>query len=169
MTYFEQKGLMRSVPGGGWVAEGATVTGEVNFGEDANVWFGCVVRGDDATITIGRRTNIQDLTLVHCDHGVPNVIGEECTVGHSCILHGAEIGDRCLIGMGAILLAGSRIGEGSIIAAGAVVKENAVIPPRSLVVGLPGRIVREVSPEQAASILESAQGYVDNVRNYLAP
>lgn len=169
MTYFEAKGLMRPVPGGGWVAQGAVVTGEVTFGEDANVWFGCVLRGDDAPITIGRRTNIQDLTMVHCDHDVPNVIGEECTIGHRCVLHGAEVGDRCLIGMGAILLAGSRIGEGSIIAAGAVVKEHAVIPPRSLVVGLPGRVVRGVSPEQAASILESAQGYVQNVQRYLEP
>ncbi len=101
---------MRAVEGGAWVAEGATITGEITFGEDANVWFGCVIRGDDAPITIGRRTNIQDLTMIHCDHGVPNVIGEEVTVGHGCILHGAEVGDRCLIGMGAILLAGSRIG-----------------------------------------------------------
>lgn len=160
---------MHAVEGGAWVAEGAIVTGEVTFGEDANVWFGCVVRGDDAPITIGRRTNIQDLTMIHCDHGVPNVIGEEVTVGHGCILHGAEVGDRCLVGMGAILLAGSRIGEGSIIGAGTVVKEGAIIPPRSLVVGLPGRIIREVTEEQAAGILESAAGYVANVRRYLEP
>jgi carbonic anhydrase/acetyltransferase-like protein (isoleucine patch superfamily) len=169
MTHFRQQGLMRAVEGGAWVAEGATVTGEITFGEDANVWFGCVIRGDDAPITIGRRTNIQDLTMIHCDHGVPNVIGEEVTVGHGCILHGAEVGDRCLIGMGAILLAGSRIGEGSIIGAGAVVKEGAVIPPRSLVVGLPGRIIRQVTDEQVAGILESAAGYVANVRRYLQP
>ncbi len=160
---------MRAVEGGAWVAEGATITGEITFGEDANVWFGCVIRGDDAPITIGRRTNIQDLTMIHCDHGVPNVIGEEVTVGHGCILHGAEVGDRCLIGMGAILLAGSRIGEGSIIGAGAVVKEGAVIPPRSLVVGLPARIIRQVTDEQVAGILESAAGYVANVRRYLQP
>ena len=169
MTHFRQQGLMRAVEGGAWVAEGATVTGEITFGEDANVWFGCVIRGDDAPITIGRRTNIQDLTMIHCDHGVPNVIGAEVTVGHGCILHGAEVGDRCLIGMGAILLAGSRIGEGSIIGAGAVVKEGAVIPPRSLVVGLPGRIIRQVTDEQVAGILESAAGYVANVRRYLQP
>jgi carbonic anhydrase/acetyltransferase-like protein (isoleucine patch superfamily) len=169
MTHFRQQGLMRAVEGGAWVAEGATITGEITFGEDANVWFGCVIRGDDAPITIGRRTNIQDLTMIHCDHGVPNVIGEEVTVGHGCILHGAEVGDRCLIGMGAILLAGSRIGEGSIIGAGAVVKEGAVIPPRSLVVGLPARIIRQVTDEQVAGILESAAGYVANVRRYLQP
>jgi carbonic anhydrase/acetyltransferase-like protein (isoleucine patch superfamily) len=169
MTHFRQHGLMRAVEGGAWVAEGATLTGDITFGEDANVWFGCVIRGDDAAITIGRRTNIQDLTMIHCDHGVPNVIGEEVTVGHGCILHGAQVGDRCLIGMGAILLAGSRIGEGSIIGAGTVVKEGAVIPPRSLVVGLPGRILREVTEEQAAGILESAAGYVENVRRYLEP
>ncbi len=167
MTIFPQRGLMRRVEGGAWIAEGAVVTGDITFGEDANIWFGCVIRGDDAPIEIGARTNIQDLTMIHCDHHVPNLIGAEVTVGHGCILHGAEVGDGCLIGMGAILLAGSRIGAGSIIAAGAVVKEGAIIPPRSLVVGLPGRVVREVSDEQAASILESSRGYVANVRNYL--
>ena len=164
---FPVRGKMKPVLGGAYVAEGAVVLADVTFGPDANVWFGCVIRGDDAPITIGARTNIQDGTIVHADPDVPNHIGEDVTVGHRCILHGAKVGDRCLIGMGAILLAGSEIGEESLIAAGAVVKENMVVPPRSLVVGIPGRIVREVTEDEVQSFRESAQGYVDQVALYL--
>jgi len=167
MTFFPRTNLMRPVEGGAFVAQGATVTGDVTFGEDASVWFGCVLRGDDAPLVIGRRSNIQDLTMIHADPGGSNIIGEEVTIGHRCVLHGAEIGDRALIGMGAVLLGGSKIGAESIIGAGAVVKENMVIPPRSLVVGVPARIVKDVSPEQVAGLIASAQGYVDKVRLYL--
>ena len=167
MTRFPRSGLMLPVEGGGFAAANAVVTGEVTFREDAGVWFGCVLRGDDAPLVLGERSNVQDLTMVHADPGVPNVIGEEVTIGHRCVLHGAEVGDRCLIGMGAILLGGSRIGAESIVGAGAVVKENAVIPPRSLVVGIPGRIVREVTDDEARGIRESAEGYVRKIRLYL--
>jgi len=167
MAEYPRTGLFRPLEDGAFAATNAVVTGDVTLAEDVGIWFGCVVRGDDAPLTIGRRTNVQDLTMVHADTGVPNVIGEECTVGHRVVLHGAEVGDRCLIGMGAVLLGGSRIGEESIIAAGAVVKEGAVIPPRSLVVGVPGRVVREVTDEQVASILASAEGYVRKLRQYL--
>ncbi|MFT5152466.1 MAG: carbonic anhydrase/acetyltransferase-like protein (isoleucine patch superfamily), partial [Planctomycetota bacterium] len=148
MTFFPQKGLMQRVEGGAFVASTAVVTGEVNLGADVGIWFASVIRGDDAALTIGARTNIQDGTIMHADHGIPNTIGAGCTIGHRVILHGASVADGCLIGMGAILLAGSQIGAGSIIGAGAVVKENAVIPPRSLVVGLPGRVVRSVRDEE---------------------
>ncbi len=168
MTRFAREGLFRPLPGGAFAASNATVTGDVNLGEDVGIWFGCVVRGDDAPLTIGARTNVQDLTMIHADTGVPNVIGSEVTIGHRCVLHGAEVGDRCLIGMGAILLGGSRIGEGSIIAAGAVVKENFEVPPRSLVVGIPARIVREVSAQQLEGIARSAEGYVQKIRLYLS-
>ncbi len=167
MSFFPRKGLMRPVEGGADVAQGAMVTGEVNLGQDAGIWFGCVLRGDDAPLTVGRRTNVQDLTMLHCDPGVPNIIGEEVTIGHRCVLHGAAVGDRCLIGMGAILLAGCRIGEESIIGAGALVKENMVVPPRSLVLGMPGRIAREVLDAEVEMIRRSAQGYVDKLALYL--
>jgi carbonic anhydrase/acetyltransferase-like protein (isoleucine patch superfamily) len=167
MTSFPQKGLFRALDGGASAANNATLTGEIELGQDANVWFGCVIRGDDATIRIGARTNVQDLTMIHADVDVPNVIGEEVTIGHRCVLHGATVGDRCLIGMGAILLGGSVIGEGSIIGAGAVVKEGMVVPPRSLVVGIPGRIVREVSEAQLDGIRRSAEGYVQKAKLYL--
>ena len=169
MTFFPCQGLFRRVEGGAFVASNAIVTGDVTFGKDAGVWFGCVVRGDDAPLTIGERTNIQDLTMIHADTGVPNLIGAEVTVGHRCVLHGARIEDRCLIGMGAVLLGGSHIGEGSLIAAGAVVKQDFRVPPRSLVAGVPGKILRALTDEEVAMIRKSAEGYVRKIRLYLAP
>jgi carbonic anhydrase/acetyltransferase-like protein (isoleucine patch superfamily) len=167
MSSFPRQGLMHPVPGGAHVASNAVVTGEVSFGEQANVWFGCVLRGDDAPLSIGARTNIQDLTMVHADPGVPNVIGADVTVGHRCVLHGARVEDRCLIGMGAILLGGSVIGAESLVAAGAVVRENFVVPPRSLVAGVPAKILRALTDEEVARIAKSADGYVQKVRQYL--
>lgn len=167
MTIFPRQGLFRPVEGGAFVASNAIVTGDVTLGPDVGIWFGCVLRGDDAPLTIGRRTNIQDLTMIHADTGVPNVIGEECTIGHRVVLHGARVGDRCLIGMGAILLGGSVIGDESLIAAGAVVKEGFVVPPRSLVVGLPGKVIRTLTDADIAAFRASAQGYVDKIRLYL--
>ena len=167
MTQFPKKGLFQRVPDGAFAAENATLTGDVTLGEDVGVWFGCVLRGDDAPLSVGRRSNIQDLTIIHADTGVRNSIGEEVTVGHRCVLHGAVVEDRCLIGMGAVLLGGSKIGAESIVAAGAVVKEGADIPPRSLVVGVPARVVREVTDSEVEMIRASAQGYVDKIAQYL--
>jgi len=147
--------------GDAFVAENAAVMGDVTLGVGASVWFGCVLRGDDAAIRIGDRTNIQDLTMIHADPGVPYEIGVDITVGHRAILHGRVIEDRCLIGMGAILLSGSVIGEESIIGAGAVIPEGRVIPPRSLVLGMPGKIVRQVTDEDVEKlILFAAEEYV---------
>jgi carbonic anhydrase/acetyltransferase-like protein (isoleucine patch superfamily) len=146
--------------GSAFVAENAAVMGDVTLGTDASVWFGCVLRGDDAPIRIGDRTNIQDLTMVHADPGVPYDIGAEITVGHRAILHGKVIEDRCLIGMGAILLAGTVIGAESLIGAGTVVTENKVIPPRSLVLGMPGKIIRQLTDEEVETlILAAAEEY----------
>src|SRR5262245_31796750 len=167
MTFFPRQGLFRKVNGGAFVASNAIVTGDVTLGEDVGIWFGCVVRGDDAPLTVGKRTNVQDLTMIHADTGVPNVIGEEVTIGHRCVLHGARIEDRCLIGMGAVLLGGSVIGAESLIAAGTVVKEGFVVPPRSLVAGVPGKILRELRDDEVESIRKSAEGYVRKIRLYL--
>ena len=167
MTMFPRRGLFRPVEGGAFVAVDAIVTGDVTLGEDVGVWFGCVVRGDDAALTVGRRTNVQDLTMIHADTGVPNVIGEEVTIGHRCVLHGARVEDRCLIGMGAILLGGSVIGVESLVAAGTVVKEGFVVPPRSLVAGVPGKILRTLRDDEVESIRKSAEGYVRKIRLYL--
>ena len=167
MSFFQRRGLMRPVEGGAFVAQGAVVTGDVTLGADVGVWFGCVLRGDDAPLSIGARTNVQDLSVIHADTGVPNTIGSGVTIGHRAILHGAQVGDGCLIGMGAILLGGSRIGAGSLVAAGALVKEGFVVPPRSLVVGLPARVLRPLNDEELAAIAASAEGYVQKIRLYL--
>ena len=167
MSAFPRAGLMRSLAGGAFAASNAVLTGDVTLGADVGIWFGCVLRGDDAPLSVGARTNIQDLSVIHADTGVPNVIGAGSTVGHRAILHGAQVGDRCLIGMGAILLGGSRIGAGSLIAAGALVKEGFVVPPRSLVVGLPARVVRALSDAELEAIDASAEGYVQKIRLYL--
>jgi carbonic anhydrase/acetyltransferase-like protein (isoleucine patch superfamily) len=166
MPFFPRAGLMERLDGGAWRAFNAVLTGEIELGEDASVWFGSVLRGDDAPLVIGPRSNVQDLTMIHADPGVPNVIGAEVTIGHRCVLHGARVEDRCLIGMGAILLGGSLIGSESIIGAGALVKEGAVIPPRSLVVGVPGKVVRSLTDAEVLRLRESAQGYVDKARLY---
>ena len=166
MPFFPRAGLMERLEGGAWRAFNAVLTGEIELGEDASVWFGSVLRGDDAPLKIGPRSNVQDLTMIHADPGVPNVIGAEVTIGHRCVLHGARVEDRCLIGMGAILLGGSVIGSESIIGAGARVKEGAVIPPRSLVVGVPGKVVRSLTDAEVARLVQSAQGYVEKARLY---
>jgi carbonic anhydrase/acetyltransferase-like protein (isoleucine patch superfamily) len=154
--------------GEAWVADNATVLGDVTLGRDANIWFGCVLRGDIAPIVVGARTNIQDLTTGHVDPGVTNVIGEEVMIGHRAVIHGARVGDGALIGMGAVLLARSEIGEGAVVGAGSVVREGAAIPPGHLAVGAPARVVREVTAEEAAFIAQSTLEYVERAKAYAA-
>lgn len=153
--------------GHAWVADSATVTADVTLGEHANVWYGVMVRGDDAAISIGARTNVQDNTVIHVDPGAPNVIGADVTIGHSAIVHGVEVGDYVLVGMGAILLGGSRIGEGAIIGAGAVVLENMEIPPYAVAVGSPARVVKQLDPAtRRADAVHHAAGYVEQARRH---
>ena len=144
-----------------WVATTATVTGEVDLAPDVNVWYGASLRGDEAPIRIGARTNLQDNCVAHCDPGEPLTVGEDCTIGHGAILHGAKIGNRCLVGMGAILLQGSVLGDECLVGAGAVVTEGMVVPPRSVVLGVPGKVVRPVTDAEVKKFLASAKGYCD--------
>lgn len=167
MTAYPSKGLFRRLEGGAYAATNAVLTGDLTLGEDVGIWFGCVLRGDDAALVIGARTNVQDLTMIHADTGVPNVIGSDVTIGHRCVLHGARVGDRCLIGMGAILLGGCVIGDESLVAAGSVVRENFVVPPRSLLAGVPARIVKTLDDAAVERIRASADGYVKKIRLYL--
>jgi len=167
MTQFVQQGLFEPLAGGAFKARNAIVTGDVTLGADVGLWFGCVVRGDDAPLTIGARTNVQDLTMIHADTGAPNVIGCEVTVGHRCVLHGVRIGDRSLIGMGAVLLGGSVIGSEALVAAGAVVREGFTVPDGMLAAGVPAKLIRPLSPEERKSFQASAEGYVRKIRLYL--
>ena len=144
-----------------WVATTAVVTGDVDLAPDVNVWYGAVLRGDEAKITIGRGTNIQDQVVAHCDPGEPLVVGEDCTIGHGALLHGLKIGNRCLVGMGAILLQGSEIGDECLVGAGAVVTEGMKVPARSVLLGVPGKVVRKVTDDEVKSFLKAAKGYAD--------
>ena len=138
--------------------------GDVRLAAESSVWYQCVLRGDIAAITVGARSNIQDLTMVHVDEGVPCTVGARVGVGHRCILHGCTIEDDCLIGMGSILLNGVRVGAGSVIGAGAVVTEGMKIPPGSLVMGVPARIHRSVDDELRARIRLTVEHYVSLAR-----
>ena len=144
-----------------YVDVSAQVVGDVHVGAESSFWLNVVVRGDVNYVRIGARTNIQDLTLVHVMRDThPTVIGDDVTIGHSAVVHGATIEDRCLIGMGTILLNGCRIGTGSIVAAGTLVPEGMIVPPGSMVMGLPGKVKRRLTPEEDASIKWYADNYV---------
>ncbi|HKK28572.1 MAG TPA: gamma carbonic anhydrase family protein, partial [Gemmatimonadota bacterium] len=142
-----------------FVAPSADVIGDVELGEDASVWYQCVLRGDIAPIRVGERTNIQDLTMVHVDPDTPCLIGSRVGIGHRAIIHACTIEDDCLIGMGAIVLSGATIGRGSLVAAGAVVTEGMEVPPESLVVGLPGKVIRRVDGRLRKRMRRTVEDY----------
>jgi len=158
-----------------WIAEGSTVIGRTTMGEDSAIWFGCVVRGDVHHITIGDRSNIQDLSMVHVTHhkkedmsdGNPTVIGNDVTVGHRVMLHGCTIEDACLIGMSATILDGAVIGKESIVGASSLVTKNKIFPPRSLIMGSPAKRIRELTDEEVEELYASAARYVEFKNNYL--
>lgn len=152
-----------------YAAENTVITGDVTMEEHSSLWFGVIARGDVAPIIIGANSNIQDGCLIHNRTGIPTIIGKNVTAGHGAILHGCTIGDNCLIGMGAILLNGSVIGEGSIIAAGSLVTERTVIPPGSMVMGSPGKVVRAVRPDELAHTLSNAEEYAQFAKEQLVP
>jgi carbonic anhydrase/acetyltransferase-like protein (isoleucine patch superfamily) len=156
--------LVRS--GGAFVADNATICGDVTLGAESSVWYGTIVRADVAKIRIGARTNVQDLSLVHPQHDEDVVVGEDVTIGHGVMVHCRTIGDRCLIGIGAILLAGAQIGAESLIAAGALVPTGRVIPPRSVVIGSPGKIVRQVTDADLAVFRENIARYLELARRH---
>lgn len=144
-----------------YIAPTAAVMGDVTLEAHTSVWYGAVLRGDMAPISIGEATNIQDGTIVHVDEGVPCTIGRRVGVGHRVILHGCTVEDDCLIGMGSVLLNHVRIGRGSVVAAGAVIPEGMEVPPGSLVMGVPGRIVRTVDAQLRSRIESTWRHYVD--------
>lgn len=151
-----------------FIAQSAVLIGDVHVGADASVWFGAVLRGDTERIRIGARTNVQDGTIVHADLGFPTLLGDDVTVGHRCVVHGARIGDRCLIGMSSTLMNGVVLGEECIVGAGALVTEGKQIPPRSLVLGMPARVIRTLTEADVALLREGAAHYVAAGRQYLA-
>jgi len=161
-------GVAPKLPGEGrfWIAPNANLIGHVELKADASVWFGAVLRGDNEPIIVGLRSNVQDLTLIHTDMGFPATIGEDCTIGHRAILHGCTIGDNSLIGMGAIVLNGAVIGRNCLVGAGALIPEGKQIPDNSLVIGAPGRVVRELDAAAIAALSAAASHYVQNWKRF---
>jgi len=150
-----------------FIAGNATVLGEVSIGEGTSIWFGAILRGDRDSITIGEGSNIQDNAVLHTSIGHPVKVGSSVSVGHGAILHGCTISDQVLVGMGSIAMNGVVVGEGSIIGAGAVVTEGAHIPPYSVVLGVPGKVIRQTTPAEREHILTNAREYVKLARGYV--
>jgi carbonic anhydrase/acetyltransferase-like protein (isoleucine patch superfamily) len=159
--------LFTETSGGYFVANSATLTGDLTIGAEASFWFTAVVRGDVAPVTIGRRVNVQDGAVVHCDSGVPNVIEDDVTIGHRAIVHGMHVGQGSLVGMGAVLLGRTKIGRECLIAAGAVVPPGLEVPDRMVVMGVPGKIVRPVKPQELEYMRWLSGHYVNLARKYV--
>ncbi len=171
----QYKGMSPKIGKNCWIAKSADVIGDVKMGEDVSIWFGCVIRGDVHYIQIGDRTNIQDLSMIHVTHytkddksdGFPTIIGNDVTIGHRVMLHGCIIEDACLIGMSATILDGAIIGKESIVGAGSLVTKNKKFPPRSLIVGSPAKVVRELTDKEVKELYDSAKRYVNFKNNYM--
>ena len=161
------RGAVPRLAAGAWVAPGATVIGDVALGPDVSIWYGCVLRGDVHRIRVGARSNVQDLSVVHVTRDrFETEIGEDVTVGHRAVVHGCRVGEGALVGIGAIVLDGARIGAGAWVGAGAVVTPGTEVPPRTLVLGAPARVVRDVTDEEFADQLARTRTYVRTAREH---
>ena len=149
-----------------WFAPNSVLIGDVTLKKDANVWFNATLRGDVEPIIVGEGSNVQDGSVIHTDPGCPTIVGKGVTVGHMVMLHGCEISDDCIIGIGSTILNKAKIGKNCIIGANSLVTENKVIPDRSLVLGSPGKVVRQVTDEEIEHIKENARDYVENIKKY---
>lgn len=160
------EGSVPDLARGAYVADGARVIGDVALGERASIWYNAVVRGDVNSIVIGARSNVQDNVSIHVDADHYALIGQDVSVGHNAVVHGCEIGNGCLIGIGSVVLSGAVIGAESLVAAGAVVLEGAQVPPRSLVAGVPAKVRRELTDEEVADLRQNAQRYLDTAARH---
>lgn len=164
MPVFPFNGTWPTIAEDVFIAPGAMIIGNVTIYEGASIWYNAVVRGDSAPIVVGRRTNIQDNCTLHVDADAPLTIGDDCTVGHGAVVHGATVGDRVLIGMKAVVLSHSQVGSDTIIGASALVGERKTLPEGALALGIPARVARPLTPEERAGIVPSATGYQERAR-----
>jgi carbonic anhydrase/acetyltransferase-like protein (isoleucine patch superfamily) len=168
MAIYAFEGVEPSIHADAWIAPGAHVIGDARLAAGSSLWFGAVIRADNTPILVGERSNIQEGAMLHSDPGVPLTIGADCTIGHHAVLHGCTLGDRVLVGMGAIILNRAVIGDDCLIGAGALVTEGKIFPPRSLIVGSPARAVRELDATTRAGLLLSAHSYAERQRRFRA-
>jgi carbonic anhydrase/acetyltransferase-like protein (isoleucine patch superfamily) len=168
MALYQLDDHVPQLAAGAWVADSAQVIGLVALGENANVWFGAVLRGDNELLSIGRGTNIQDGTVVHTDIGYPVTLGERVTVGHQVMLHGCTVGDESLIGIQSVLLNGAKIGRQCVVGAGSLVTAGTEFPDGSLIMGRPAKVVRPLTPEQIEGLRQNAEHYIENARRFKA-
>jgi len=166
MALYELDGVAPQLGTGAWVADSAEVIGNVQLGDNASIWFGAVLRGDNEKMTIGRNSNVQDISMLHSDPGSPLTIGENVTIGHQVMLHGCTIGDNSLIGIQAVVLNNAKIGRNSIVGAGSVVTEGKEFPDNSLIFGSPAKVMRTISDEDAARLRHGSDHYVQNAIRY---
>ncbi len=168
MTIYALDGVSPTLPDGDdyWIAPDANLIGEVTIESGVSIWFGATLRGDTELLTVGEGSNIQENTVIHADPGFPVIIGADCTIGHKAMIHGCTIGDGTLVGMGATILNGAEIGRACLIGAGALITEGKVIPDGSLVMGMPGKVVRDLDEDAMARNLASASGYRKRMRRY---
>ena len=166
MALYELDGVAPQLGTGAWVADSAQVIGNVQLGDNASIWFGAVLRGDNETMTIGRNSNVQDQSMLHSDPGSPLTVGENVTIGHQVMLHGCTIGDNSLIGIQAVVLNNAKIGRNSIVGAGSVVTEGKEFPDNSLIFGSPAKVMRTINDEDAARLRHGSEHYVENAIRY---
>ena len=168
MTIYGLDGEAPAIADTAYITDTAVLIGKVVVGEEASIWFGAVLRGDNEPIILGAGSNIQENAVLHTDMGYPLVIGEGCTIGHKAMLHGCTIGDNSLVGMSATILNGAVIGRNCLIGAGALITEGKVIPDNSLVIGAPGKVARTLGDEDVDRLRQSARHYADNARRFRA-
>jgi carbonic anhydrase/acetyltransferase-like protein (isoleucine patch superfamily) len=166
MAIYELDGARPEMDAESWIADSATVLGRVKLLRGASVWFGATLRGDNDPIVVGENSNVQDGSVLHTDAGQPLTIGRDCTIGHMVMLHGCTIGDNTLIGIGSIILNGARIGKNCLIGANSLITEGKEIPDGSMVMGAPGKVVRELTEQQVQGITLSAHHYAENWKRY---
>ncbi|WP_300079024.1 gamma carbonic anhydrase family protein [Propioniciclava sp.] len=165
---YEIDGQRPNVDDGAFVAPTASIIGDVSIAAGASVWFGAVARGDGGAISLGAGSNLQDNAVIHADPGFPASIGADVSIGHGAVVHGCTIGDRVLVGMGATIMNGATVGSDTLIAAGALVSPGVEIPPRSLVVGVPGKVRRTLTEDEVDAVASNAHRYVERAEQYRA-